>query len=388
MKFFRLVWTGLWRKKVRTIFTMLSIIVAFVLFGMLQGIDTTFKQLVNQGRLNVLVTTNPAGLPLPLADLSQIQAVHGVTGVTYRGLFIGDYQSLHNIVIVLPIDAESFLAQNNKMYSVSAEARAALLHSRTGALVAQTLAERLGWKVGDRIPIQALNALKEDGTSNWTFEMVGTFDIPNSPVRDQPLLLMNYPYFDTARAKDMGTVLLYQETIADASQAAVVSNTIDNLFANSSNPTHTETERASAQGQLAQIGDLDFFVEAIVAAAFAALLLLTGSTLMQAYRERIHEFAVMKTLGFTDAGVCLLVVSEAVLLTVGSGVLGLLLAHAMLPALAALMARARGLAPGLHLPWSVFAIGVGFALLLALVSVLPAAWRVQRLSIIDALAVR
>lgn len=385
MKYFRLVWAGLWRKRVRTLFTLLSIVVAFLLFGMLQGIDTTFKQMVDQGRLDVLVTTNPAGLQLPLADLSQIEAVHGVRRVTYRSLFIGDYQSLNNIVIVLPVDSDNFFAEN-PMFSVSAGQRDAFLHARTGALVAQTLATRLGWKVGDRIPIHALNALKKDGTSDWTFDVAGTFDIPDSPVRDEPLLLMNYGYFDTARATDAGTVLLYQETIADASQAATVSNAIDNLFANSSHRTRTETERANAQGQLAQLGDLDFFVEAIVAAAFATLLLLTGSTLMQAYRERVREFAVMKTLGFTDRGIAALVLSEALLLTVGAAVLGLMAAGAFLPALGALMARVG--APGLRLPSIVFVLGLAFAVLLALVSALPAAWRAQRLSIVDALAVR
>jgi putative ABC transport system permease protein len=385
VKYLRLIWTGLWRKKARTIFTALSIVVAFLLYGMLQGIDTTFKQLVDQGRLNVLITTNPAGLPLPLADLSQIQAVHGVTHVTYRSLFIGDYQSLRNIVVVLPVDADSFFAENS-MFSVSAGERAAFLHTRTGVLVAQSLAQRLAWRVGEQIPIHALNAQKKDGTADWTFDVVGTFDIPNSPVRDEPLLLMNYPYFDTARATDTGTVQLYQETIADASQAATVGNAIDNLFANSPNRTHTETERASGQAQLAQLGDLDFFVEAIVAAAFATLLLLTGSTLMQAYRERIHEFAVMKTLGFTDRSISVLVLSEAILLTVGAAVLGLLLAHELLPALGSVMASVG--APGLRLPWIVFALGIVFAVLLALVSALPPAWRAQRLSIIDALAVR
>ena len=385
MKYFRLIWTGLWRKKARTIFTALSIVVAFLLFGTLQGIDTSFNQLVDQGRLNVLITTNPAGLPLPLADLSQIQAVRGVTRVTYRSLFVGDYQSLRNIVVVLPVDAASFFAENS-MFSVSAAEHAAFLRTRTGALVAQSLAQRFAWKVGDRIPIHALNAQKKDGTADWSFEVVGTFDIPNNPIRDEPLLLMNYPYFDTARATDTGTVQMYQETIADASQAAAVGNRIDDLFANSANPTHTGTERASAQGQLAQIGDLDFFVEAIVAAAFATLLLLTGSTLMQAYRERIHEFAVMKTLGFTDRGIAALVLCEALLLTVGAAVLGLLLAHVLLGALGSLLARVGG--PGPSLPWIVFAAGVSFAVLLALVSALPPAWRAQRLSIIDALAVR
>ena len=386
MKFFGLVWTGLWRKKARTVFTVLSIVIAFLLFGMLQGIDTSFKQLVDQGRLNVLITTNPAGLQLPLADLSRIQSVHGVTQVTYRSLFVGDYQSPRNIVVVLPVDADSFFAENS-MFSVSPAERAAFLHTRTGVLVAQSLAQRLAWKVGDQIPIHGLlNAQKKDGTADWTFQIVGTYDIPGNPVRDQPLLLMNYPYFDTARASDRGTVQLFQETIADASQAAAMSNAIDNLFANSPAPTHTDTERATAQGQLAQIGDLDFFVEAIVGAAFATLLLLTGSTLMQAYRERIHEFAVMKTLGFTDAGVSGLVLSEAMLLNVGAAVVGLLLARALLRVLGSVTARVG--APGLHLPWIVFGVGVGIAVLLALASALPPAWRARRLSIIDALAVR
>ncbi|HXS27109.1 MAG TPA: ABC transporter permease [Steroidobacteraceae bacterium] len=385
MKYFRLIWTGLWRKKVRTIFTMLSIIVAFLLFGMLQGIDTTFKQLVNQGRLNVLVTQNPAGLPLPLADLSQIQAVHGVTRVTYRALFIGDYQSLRNIMIVLPIDPDNFFAENPQ-FSVSQRNRDVFLHTRTGMLVMKSVAERLGWKVGDRIPIQALNARKKDGTATWTFDFVGTFDIPNSPASEQPILLMNYDYFDTGRATDTGTVQLYQETIADASQAATIGNSIDNLFANSPNRTHTETERASAQSQLAQLGDLDFFVEAIVAAAFATLLLLTGTTLMQAYRERIREFAVMKTIGFTDRTISVLVLSEAILLTLGSALVGLLIARALLPAIGSALSR-YGL-PGLELPGIVLGVGVGFAVLLALVSAVPAALRAERLSIVDALAMR
>jgi putative ABC transport system permease protein len=181
-------------------------------------------------------------------------------------------------------------------------------------------------------------------------------------------------------------VQAYQESIVDASQAAAVSNAIDNLFANSSTPTRTQTERANAQGQLAQIGDLDFFVEAIVTAAFATLLLITGSTLMQAYRERIHEFAVMKTLGFTDKGISALVLSEAILLTVGAAMLGLLLARSLLRVLGSVIA-ASGV-PGLRLPATVLALGVGFAVLLALLSALPPALRAKRLSIIDALAVR
>ena len=382
MKYLRLIWTGLWRKKARTIFTLLSIVVAFLLYGMLQGIDASFNQLVDTGRLNVLVTTNPAGLPLPLADLPRIEAVRGVTGVTYRALFVGYYQQLRNIVIALPIDPAGFFAQNSN-FTLPAAQLAALEHTRTGAVITASLAQRLHWKLGDHVPIRALNARKKDGTSDWTFDIVGIFDIPGNPARDESLLLMNYPYFDTARATDTGTVQMFSENIADASQAPQIANAIDNLFANSSSRTRTETEKATAQGQLAQIGDLDFFVDAIVGAAFATLLLLTGSTMMQSFRERIREFAVMKTLGFTDGGIAALVLGEAVLLTVGAAILGMLIARAVLPRMSTLAA---GTIPGIHLPLITFLAGIGAAVVLALISALPAALRAQRLSIIAALA--
>ncbi len=385
MKYLHLVWVGLWRKPARTIFTVLAIVVAFLLFGLLQGVDTAFKQLVDQGRLNVLVTTSPAAQQLPIADLQQIQAVHGVRSVTYQSLLLGDYQSVRNLVIALPIDPDSFFAVNS-MYKVAPAQLETLRRTRTGALITQALAQRLQWKIGDHVPVHGLlNATKKDGTSDWTFDIVGTVDIPDNPAGQEPLMLINYPYFDTARASNNGTVQAYYELIADASQASAVSNAIDNLFANSPDRTHTATERATAQGQLAQIGDLDFFVEAIVAAAFATLMLLTGTTQMQAYRERVHEFAVMKTLGFTDGGISALVVSEALMLCVGAALLGLLCARGLLPAAGSL---ARGLIPGIHLPWIVFLIGIGVAVLVALVSVLPAAWRAQRLTIIAALAAR
>ncbi|MGH8205781.1 MAG: ABC transporter permease, partial [Steroidobacteraceae bacterium] len=356
--------------------------VAFLLYGMLQGIDTSFNQLVDTGRLNVLVTTNPAGLPLPLADLSRIEAVPGVTGVTYRALFVGYYQRLRNIVIALPIDTANFFAMNSN-FTLPPAQLTALEHTRTGAVITASLAQRLHWKVGDHVPLRALNAAKKDGTSDWTFDIVGIFDIPGNPARDESLLLMNYPYFDTARAADTGTVQMFSENITDASQAAQISNAIDNLFANSGSRTHTETEKATAQAQLAQVGDLDFFVDAIVGAAFATLLLLTGSTMMQSFRERIREFAVMKTLGFTDGGIGALVLSEAVVLSVSAAILGMLIARAILPGMSSLAA---GTIPGIHLPLVTFLVGIGAAVLVALISALPAALRAQRLSIIAALA--
>jgi putative ABC transport system permease protein len=196
---------------------------------------------------------------------------------------------------------------------------------------------------------------------------------------------MSYQYFDEARATRNGTVQIYAEKISDASRASEISAAIDNLFGNSSAPTRTGTERANAQAQLAQLGDLDFFVDAIVGAAFFTLLLITANTMLQSYRERIRDFAVMKTLGFTDSGVAALVLSEALLLSGAAASIGLLCARGLLQVLGRAGAKV-GFA-GIHLPWTVLVAGLVAAIGLALVSALPAAWRAKRLSIVEALAV-
>ena len=311
MKYFALVWSGLWRKPARTIFTLVSIVVAFLLFGMLQGIDTSFNQLVNTGRLNVLVTTNPSSLPLPLAYLRQIETVPGVTAVTYQSQIIGYYQILRNILFGIAVDPATFFAFDSQTFTLPDDQLQAFIHTRTGILITPSLAERLNWTIGDHVPFRALQGAKKDGSADWTFDIVGIFDTPGRPTREQPLILMNYQYFDEARAMANGTVQIYAEKIADASKAGEIASAIDNLFGNSSAPTRTETERANGQAQLAQIGDLDFFVDAIVGAAFFTLLLVTGNTMLQSYRERIRDFAVMKTLGFTDGRLVVLVLCEA-----------------------------------------------------------------------------
>jgi putative ABC transport system permease protein len=383
MKYFRLIWRGLWRKRLRTIFTLLSIVMAFALFGILQGVDQSLKQLVNTGRLNVLYVQNPASLPLPLADLGEIKAVKGVTNVAHQSLFIAQYQSIRNIVPVLAVDLDQFFAVDDPLVKVDPADLAALRRLRTGALVTRGMAQRLHWKIGDHVPLRALNAPKKDGTSDWTVDIAGYFSVPQQG--DRNLMLIGYPYFDAARSTDPGTVGQFMAVIADASQAQVIGNAIDNLFANSPNRTLTQTELASAQAELAQIGDLDFFVNAVVGAAFATLLLLTGTTLMQAYRERLGEIAVLKTLGFTDEGAAGLLLAEGLLLNLGAAALGLLLAQSFLAVLPTLL---NGRLPRTQVTPVVAAAGMGAALVLALACTLPPAWQARRLSIVAALAGR
>jgi putative ABC transport system permease protein len=244
------------------------------------------------------------------------------------------------------------------------------------------MAKKYGWKVGDKIPItSAIWVKKSDGNANWTFDIVGIFDYDNNAARSNAMLL-HYDYFDEERTGAAhGTVGWFVITIDDPKRAAQIGGAVDALFANSPNETATQTEKENMQSFMKQIGDINFIVSTIIGAVFFTLLFLTGNTMMQSMRERIPEFAVLKTLGFSDAGVAVMVVAEAAILCVAAAVIGLALADMSFP----FMAQFLGIKA---LPLRVLFYGIGLALLLSLVTALPPAWRVRRLSIVDALARR
>jgi putative ABC transport system permease protein len=196
-----------------------------------------------------------------------------------------------------------------------------------------------------------------------------------------PSFYINYDYYDEAKAFGKGVVHYYLVGIDDPMQATRVAKAIDGQFENSMNETRTQTESGLAQQNLKQVGDINFIVNAIVGAVLFTLLFLTANTMMQSVRERIPELAVLKTLGFSDGKVLTLVLVEAFMLCIFAALLGLLFASLVFPALKAIIGN-------LPMPLSVVAMGVGVAVLLAVISGLPPAVRAQRLNIVDALAGR
>ncbi len=381
MKYAGLVWAGLWRKKARTILTMLSIIVAFLLFGLLQGVNHGFNEVVEiliVYRLYTSAMTNMVD-GLPISYLGRIKAVPDVEHVSHWTYFGGYYREAKNAIPAFATDPEPLFAIYKEI-KIKPEYLDAMKRTRTGALVSEQLAKQYGWKVGDRIPLGTSIWTTKEGSSTWYFDIVGTFDVSAYGV-GFPSFYINYDYYDEAKAFGNGVVHYYLVSIADPRQAARVAKTIDTQFENSMNETRTQTESALAQANLKQIGDINFIVNAIVGAVLFTLLFLTANTMMQSVRERIPELAVLKTLGFSDGKVLGLVLAEAFILCILAALLGLLLAAMAFPSL-------RALVGDLPLPGSVIRLGVGIAALLALVSGLPPAVRAQRLNIVDALAGR
>jgi putative ABC transport system permease protein len=383
MKYLPLVWAGLWRKRTRTILTLLSVAAAFLLFGILHGVTATFDDIIAQIGEERLRTMSRVNLlePLPLAYLPQIESVRGVKNVAYYSIFFGYYQDPKNDIGIGAISAERFFTAFPELV-ISEDQRAAMLRTRTGAIIGKDLAEEHGWKIGDRVPLRSQRDTRKDGLDDWTFEIVGIYQFEDD-VFPADEFWINHEYFDEARTFGNGTVNFYFEVIDDPNQAANVSEAIDALFVNSSGQTQTMSEKEWVRTQINQIGDIEFFVNAIIGAVLSTLLFLTGIIMWQSVRERIPELAVLKTYGFRDSTLIGIVCVEALFLCGVASVVGLGLAGTVLPSIF----KSLG-APALPTPLTIIVTGFAAAVVLALVSAATPVWLVRRLNVVDALAGR
>jgi putative ABC transport system permease protein len=387
MRYLPLLWAGLFRKKTRTILTLLSVCVAFLLFGLLHAVTAAFASGADSADAKRLLTTARYSIiePLPISYLRRIEQVPGVVGVAYADWFGAKYQNESNAFPVFAVDPQRYLDMYPE-FTIARDQREAFLKTRTGAVAGKRLVERFGWRLGQKLPISSEIYPQADGSMNWEFDLVGILDANDPAVRgNTDVVLINGEYFDEARQSNKGRTGWYIERIADPTQAKAISAAIDMLFTNSPDETKTQPEKEFAIGFAKQIGDIGALVRRILAAVFFTILILTGNTMAQSIRERIPEFAILKTLGFPDGKVTALVLAEAVLLLLLGGGLGMLVATSLLPAL---NGATGGRFPPLFVNGSTWLTALGLAVALALAIGLPPALRAWRLKIVDALAGR
>jgi len=387
VKYLQLVWSAMFRRKTRTIFTLLSVLAAFLLFGLLDSVRSAFANAAGSvAGVDRLVTVSKISftLSLPKSLLPRIQALPGVATVTYANWFGGIYQDPKNFFANEAV-ADNFFDVFPE-WQLSAAERTRFHETRTGAVVGASLAKRFNWKLGDKIPLQATIFPQKSGANDWTFDLVGIFRVSNPKQQSQEsVLYFNWDYFDEARAFGNGSVGWYLTRVADRNQAQQVAQAIDALSANSDHETKTQTEQAFNAEFVSQYGDIGLIVGAIMGAVFFTLILLTGNTMAQAVRERIPELAVLKTIGFSNQSVLGLVLAESVLLIVLGGAIGLLLAGVVVDAVRAAVGEA---VPMARVGASIWLRGLGLMVLIGLiVGALPAR-RGMRLRIVDALAGR
>ena len=381
MKYLPLIWAGLWRRRTRTVFTVLSIMIAFLLFGMLQGVNSAFSSAAQKANINRLYVVSRLSMiePLPLSYTSRIRSVPGVNGIGYGVWFGGYHEEPKNYVFSFPVNAAEYFEIFTEL-RLPKDQLETLTKTRNGAVIGVALAKKMGWKIGDTVPVPTAIWVRADGSAAWNFKIVGIYDHAEDTSKANSLFF-NYDYFDEARSFSNGTVSWFIVRVDNPANAAKVGESIDRMFANSPDETQTQSEKEYSQAYFKQFGDINFIVTAIVGAVFFTLLFLTGNTMMQSVRERIPELAVLKTLGFTDGGIVALLVAESVVLCVFAAALGLLLAVALFPLI-------RDISELTTLPLLVIGEGAALAVLLALVTALPPAINAGRLKIVDALARR
>lgn len=380
MRFLPLLFANLRRKRVRTAFTLLSILVAFLLFGYLGAIRQAFSMGVDMTGADRLLTIHKVSLiqPLPESYQERVKGIAGVIDATHASWFGGIYQDPKNFFAQMAVVAEPFLRMYPE-YRVPPEQAQAWLDDREGVLVGRATADRFGWKLGDRIPIQATIWTKKDGSKLWEFNVRAIYDGEKGV--DTTQFLFHHETFKQGRAFGNGTVGWYILRISDPDRAAEIAQAVDAEFANSSAETRTSTEKAFVQAFAKQVGDIGAILTAILSAVFFTMLLVAGNTAAQSVRERTAELAVLKTLGFTNLKVLALVLAESSLLAILGGGLGLGIA-------AFLISRGDptgGALPIFFLPQRDVVLGIALMFVLGLLTGFLPAVNAMRLRIVDAL---
>ena len=385
MKYLHLVWSALFRSRTRTLLTLLSVVTAFLLFGLLDSVRTAFNASSNVAGYDRMVVASRLSITqmLPMRLEAQIRQVEGVDKVARAAWFGGVYRDQRNFFPNFSVGEGWFDVYPE--YVISEEHEAAFEATRNGAVVGEALAEKYGWEVGDMIPMQA-TIFPTNGSNDWQFKLVGTFKLADEKRKgEESVLYFRWDYFNEANDFVKDRVGWWMVTLEDPSRADAVAKAIDKLSENSDHETRTQSEQAFNQSFVKQFADIGMIVTAIVGAVFFTLLILTGNTMVQAVRERIPELAVLKTIGFTDRSILGLVLAESVLLLLIGGLLGLALAALAMPAVSA---GSGGMIQLGTMPADTWGIGVALMLAMGvLVGLIPAV-RAMRLNIVDALAGR
>ncbi len=382
MKYLRLILSNLKRKKLRTTLTALSILVAFILFGYLAAVKVAFNQGVDVAGIDRLVVRHKVSIIqfLPESYKDRMLKIDGVDLAVHATWFGGIYQKPSNFFAQMPVDPEPFLDMYPE-YLLEPEEKKAWLETRTGAIVGRVTADRFGWKVGDRIPIQATIWTKKDGSSAWEFDLVGIYEGAEKGT-DTSTIFFRHDYFDEARQWGEGNVGWYYVRVKDPERTAEVAAAIDAEFANSPAETKAEPEGAFFQGFANQVGNIARILMAILTAVFFTILLIAGNTMAQTVRERLNELAVLKAVGFTDRGVLGLVLGESCLLAAIGGLIGLALAWV---AITYGGDPTNGAFPVFYFPVRDIVIGVLLVLFVGFAAGILPSIQAQRLRIADAL---
>jgi len=384
VKLLPLVWSSLMRRKLRTVFTLLSIVVSFALFGVLMAVRTGFSAGITVTGAERLIMLDRVSMinALPLRYRAQIASAPGVADVTNANWFGGVYQDPRNSFANLAVDAESWLRVHPE-FAAPEDQKRAWLANRTGAMVGIETARRFGWRIGDRVPLQGTIYRRPDGRP-WELTIEAIYDSPEGTADRTQFFLHQQFLNETLEPGTYGRdeVTFFVVKVENPRESEQVASRLDVMFDGSTPQTRTATEKAFVASFANQIGDIGAIMLAIAGAVLFAILMVTGNTMAEATRERTSELAVLKTLGFGDGRIFALVLAESCLMAITGGAIGLGLAIA---GIAFVGDPTSGLLPPIHLPAQDVVRALALIVTLGIMAGLLPALQARRLRIVEAL---
>ena len=365
MNDFVLIGKNLFRKKLRAVLMLASILIAFLIFGVLAGFERAFNSGEDVAAADRLMVVNKINFtqPLPIAYYNRVRSLEGVRQATHFNWFGGYYQEPKNFLIVMAVEPESYMQVYQDQIDIPTDAREAFMRERTGALVGETMLKKWGWKVGDRVPIMSNIFTQKSGSRTWDFTIVGTFK-GRQPSVDTNFMVFQYQYFNETQNLGRDVIGWLALNTSGAAANERVAKAIDEMFANSFHETSTDTEKAFNKAFAAQLGNIALIVALVVGAAFATILMIVGNTMAMAVRERTREIGVLKTLGFSGRRILRLVLGESVLLALLGGLPGIALAWAFAAAMETSVGNfipGFAVTPGIALTAVALMLGLGLA---------------------------
>jgi putative ABC transport system permease protein len=382
MKYFPLIWAALWRKPARTILTLLSAVAAFTLFGLAIGVNATYAGLLEQARADRVLVNPRFDGTLTLAQRDRIAHMDGVVQIGASEFFVGYYRDPKDRV--LPIFMDHGMRGAWPELPLTPAQWDQLEANPSGVFLDNHTAARLGLKAGNAMPLLTTAPSRRDGSKLWLFHVLGV--VENLPSARGGLVMANFDYFDSARPiEEAGQVAQLNVLLKDPDRANEITGQIDAIFANSPNPTWSVTDKALSENSISYQYNIPLVTEGVATAGLFMILFLIGNGIAQSVRERIAEFAVLKTLGFSDAGVMALVFVEAAIPCLMGAAAGFAIALALATKIAGLSVLQKMLVVPPSLSAGVLALGFGFAILVAFASAVIPALRLRRLDVATAL---
>ena len=379
--YWTLVKIGLIRKRLRTFLTIMSMFVAFVLYGSLNtlsGLFTGSIEGLSADNIIVMPRYNMLG-KLPYSHVNYIETLEGVEEVMYMDFLISD--SIESMMEGVAYAVSPNFFDVYDRFEATEQAILALKSNPNATIVGQLMADQKGLRIGDRLNTES-SSLNIDGTNNWSFEVVG-FYTAKQIKGDELGAIINWPAFDEARMSEKGTLGTIMVKATSPEVGEKISKQIDEQFMNSSYATRSGPESMVAVEMAGEIADVELIVNSILLSVFFTILLVSSNTLAQSIRERTSDIGVLKCLGYKDNIIFISVILEAITICFSAVLMGLLVTALIIPAIEIMSGGI--LEDTVSISLEIVLGGFLIGLLIALMSAAVPAYQALRLKVVDAL---